>query len=828
MLISGQWEVVDDADWFRLNLAGDTTYRFAMLGAESTIGGLRVESDVDDDGFGPGTGFRSETSSFDFASSTRQTVFTPFQGGTYYAQLDRGTSDSGSYRVWVDTVQDDFADHTGTSGRIEPGNTIAGRFETRDDADWIRTDLQADTTYRVSVSVPEAQRPQLRVDSPNDGNGLTQQDRRFEGDFSSDNGAAVFTPFSDSRYYIKLDSTFAGTGEYSVSVESISDDYPDHAGTSGAIAPGGTVEGVFEAAGDADWFRAELQGGTTYRIAADADFAIAAASAEDGDGLFQTEQRFEQRADGGVTFTPQQGGTYYVQADSEFGTASGGYSIDLTAVADDYADTVDTTGAVAPGGTANGRFENRGDQDWFRTDLSGGTTYQVTISAGTQAPSVVARSVADSDGLLADDRQPGQPAAETGRREDGFAVAGDSAASAVFTPRTDSTWYVEANDASGVGGRGGYSVSVNAVTDDFADTTATTGSVAVGGSTSGRIEVSGDSDWFALDLAADETYRVSVAEPDTAFSSLQVSVLSDGDGDGLAEGERDIRNERASSGAADGGQQAVFTPLDGGRYYVRVEGAFTEPTDYTVSVDTVTDDFADTTATDGVASGAGGTGADLQLLNLTVAQQVAAVYLGYFGRAPEPGGLDFWVGEYRGKIAEGKGPSSALTGIAESFRRQTETLDSFPFLDPDRAGDAGEAQIRGFVESVFQNLFDRQPSTAGQDFWTGEIQDRLDAGVALGDLIIDIISGAQDGIALDYDGDGTDETTQDASIIRNKIEVATAYGQTVDPSVFDNDRSTAVSTVDDIGGALADLQSGLDNVETLGSTDTGGFDAFQA
>ena len=394
MLISGQWEVVDDADWFRLNLAGDTTYRFAMLGAESTIGGLRVESDVDDDGFGAGTGFRSETSSFDFASSTRQTVFTPFQGGTYYAQLDRGTSDTGSYRVWVDTVQDDFADHTGTSGRVAPGNTIAGRFETRDDADWIRTDLQADTTYRVSVSVPDAQRPQLRVDSPNDGNGVTRQDRRFEGDFSSDNGAAVFTPFSDSRYYIKLDSTFAGTGAYSVSVESISDDYPDHAGTSGAIAPGGTVEGVFEAAGDADWFRAELQGGTTYRIAANADFAIAAASVEDGDGLFQTEQRFEQRADGGVTFTPQQGGTYYVQADSEFGTASGGYSLDLTAVADDYADTVDTTGSVAPGGTANGRFESRGDQDWFRTDLSGGTTYQVTISADTQAPSVVARSSA--------------------------------------------------------------------------------------------------------------------------------------------------------------------------------------------------------------------------------------------------------------------------------------------------------------------------------------------------------------------------------------------------------------------------------------------------
>jgi hypothetical protein len=57
-----------------------------------------------------------------------------------------------------------------------------------------------------------------------------------------------------------------------------------------------------------------------------------------------------------------------------------------------------------------------------------------------------------------------------------------------------------AGDASG-NETGTYKVSatqLGAIADDYAASLSTTGSVAVGGSTTGNIETSGDVDWFAI------------------------------------------------------------------------------------------------------------------------------------------------------------------------------------------------------------------------------------------------------------------------------------------------------------------------------------------
>ena len=53
-----------------------------------------------------------------------------------------------------------------------------------------------------------------------------------------------------------------------------------------------------------------------------------------------------------------------------------------------------------------------------------------------------------------------------------------------------------------------YTVAVQG--DDYRADTATTGRVAVGGSTTGVIEVGGDSDWFAVTLAAGQRYGISI------------------------------------------------------------------------------------------------------------------------------------------------------------------------------------------------------------------------------------------------------------------------------------------------------------------------------
>jgi hypothetical protein len=48
------------------------------------------------------------------------------------------------------------------------------------------------------------------------------------------------------------------------------------------------------------------------------------------------------------------------------------------------------------------------------------------------------------------------------------------------------------------------------MSDDYADNTSTTGYLAVGGSTTGNLEVRDDRDWFAIDLEAGAQYQFNL------------------------------------------------------------------------------------------------------------------------------------------------------------------------------------------------------------------------------------------------------------------------------------------------------------------------------
>lgn len=205
-------------------------------------------------------------------------------------------------------------------------------------------------------------------------------------------------------------------------------------------------------------------------------------------------------------------------------------------------------------------------------------------------------------------------------------------------------------------------------------------------------------------------------------------------------------------------------------------------------------------------------GPDFNLLDLTPAQQISAAYVGYFGRAATPDGLDFWRGEYKDGIDAGKSAARVLDDIAESFRNQEETLGLFPVLDPENAAGATREEIESFVADVFDNLFDRQVSDAGRDFWAGEIQSRLEAGINIGDIIIDIASGARNGVSLDTDGDGTEETVNDGATLLNKVEVAEVFGTNASEDATPAQGRSLVQGIGTDGQSVADA---LQTVEDL-------------
>jgi hypothetical protein len=155
----------------------------------------------------------------------------------------------------------------------------------------------------------------------------------------------------------------------------------------------------------------------------------------------------------------------------------------------------------------------------------------------------------------------------------------------------------------------------------------------------------------------------------------------------------------------------------------------------------------------------------LDLTTISAQEQLAAIYIGYYDRAADPVGEDFW----ESAVAN---PNLSLADIATDFATQPETLIAYPFLDAPTAEEA-----EGFIAEVFLNLFNRAPDAAGLEFWSGALLSAIagdEGALSVGEIILAIIEGAQDS------AEGNDRTT-----ILNKIEVATTWSDAADAAGID-------------------------------------------
>lgn len=129
-----------------------------------------------------------------------------------------------------------------------------------------------------------------------------------------------------------------------------------------------------------------------------------------------------------------------------------------------------------------------------------------------------------------------------------------------------------------------------------------------------------------------------------------------------------------------------------------------------------------------------------------------AIYVGYYGRAADPGGDAWWLNELNaGNVS--------VSGMAAYFSEQTEAYALYPFLENPLA--ATQAQITSFITSIYENLFDRAPDSGGLSWWDNYLTQNLGNPQAVGTFILSVIGGAQNTSA------GQDQTT-----IANKVTVA--------------------------------------------------------
>jgi len=129
----------------------------------------------------------------------------------------------------------------------------------------------------------------------------------------------------------------------------------------------------------------------------------------------------------------------------------------------------------------------------------------------------------------------------------------------------------------------------------------------------------------------------------------------------------------------------------------------------------------------------------------TISESITQIYTGYFNRAPDPAGLNYWVGHANGGMS--------LTAIASSFSVQPEATTLYSFLANPAAGAPAT-----FLNSVYLNLFNRPIDAAGSAYWTAQL---ANPAISVGRVIIDIISGAF----------GPQGSPDDAALINNKTVV---------------------------------------------------------
>ena len=333
------------------------------------------------------------------------------------------------------------------------------------------------------------------------------------------------------------------------------DDYPPDSSTTGIVHVGDSATGAIETRGDTDWFKVRLQAGKTYRIDLEGA-ATGAGTLPDPDllDIYSTREVLlpgtgDDDAGAGlnsrVLFTPDRYGDVYIGVAAQ-GHGTGTYKLLVTdAGADDY--PAGETGVLDIGGQAQGEIELPGDTDRFAIRLE-------AVAAG------------NGSGKL------------------GFNAA------LAFEADETGTYFI---GVEGGGRTGSYTVYVNRFTDECGTSILNSGTVAVGGASTGDIGEPRDRDRFAVELEAGRAYRIEMEGAPTDRGTLTDPYL------------RGIYFNRALlPGAADddGGtglnSRVDFLAPETGIYYIDA-GAYSDRTgSYRLSVQEVTDDIPATSDTD--------------------------------------------------------------------------------------------------------------------------------------------------------------------------------------------------------------------------------------
>ena len=613
---TGNIETEDDRDWFAVELEAGSVYRIKLEGSETGQGTLddpHLRGIYKMDGGDQhGNLIAGTDNSNGGQGRNSEIVYQATESGTYYIAAGANGSSTGTYKLSVIEIVDDYAADTGTTGAVTVGGSVTGDLDYDGDRDWFAVELEAGTVYRIDVKGDTAadyggtlNNPALAVyDSSGNAIDLATDDNSGVG---LNAWLAAFAPDTDGTYYIEVNDP-GGLGTYTVAIRAATeseDDYTADTSTTGAVTVGRSATGDIDYDSDRDWFAVELEAETAYRIKLEGsetnrgtldDPYLHGIYGEDGDLIAGTvNNNGGQGTNSEILYQATESGTFYIAAGGN-GSSTGTYRLSVIETSDDYAADTDTTGTVTVGGSATGNLQAAHDRDWFAVELEAGTAYRIKLE-GSET----------DQGTLRD------PYLRGIYGEDGAYIAGTANddggqgrnSEVVYQATESGTHYIAAS-----GWRfsmGTYKLSVIEIADDYTADTGTTGAVTVGGSVTGDLDYDGDRDWFAVELEAGTIYSIKLEGSPTDQGTLDDPYLRgiyDENGDLIAATTDDDSGEGDNS-------EVVYQATESGTYYIAA-GAYRSTGTYKLSVIEVDDDYAADTGTTGAVAVDGSVTGDIE------------------------------------------------------------------------------------------------------------------------------------------------------------------------------------------------------------------------
>ena len=597
---TGSMDFLGDRDWFAVQLEAGSTYLIDLEGSWQRHGVLRfpVIHGVFDS---RGHRIPDTYAAWSDDRPNSRLHFTAGVDGTYY--VSAGTRDHysrpGTYTlsVSVTEIADDYAAYTATTGRVEVGGSTTGSIDFLGDRDWFEVDLEAGWRYRFELkgadtgdgTLPDPVIPGIyRADG-----------RRINGTFDQDGGTGrnsrkTYYSGSDSTYYVSAEAAHAeaAVGTYTLYATRVDDDHPSSIGTTGTVEVGGSITGRIDYGGDRDWFRVTLEAGKIYRI------DLKGFKTGDGTlilpniyGVHNARGNVYSNSDDSYTnhfynswvyFEAPANSTYYVSAGANTDRKTGTYTLSVTEVVGEYAANTATTGTVAVGGSVASEIHYWSDFDWFAVTMEAGKVYRIVVKGNSLS------AVYDSSGTRIRDVVP----------------LGSDRTQFEFTPGADDTFHL-AIGTYAIPGRfilvGPYTLSVMETEPsvDYASSTATTGTVAVGSMAGGVIGFDGDRDWFAVSLEAGKAYQIDLKGSSTGDGTLPGAALH-----GLHDSEGILIPGTADNdGGPNSNSRVFFAPDETSIYYVSAGPHGSQQGSYTLTVTEIEDDYASYPGTTGTIAG---------------------------------------------------------------------------------------------------------------------------------------------------------------------------------------------------------------------------------